>query len=230
MALILHIETSGNNCSVAVSNKEQLIACVEKNEGMRHAENLHPFIKQTLDTCNLSAKELQAVSVSAGPGSYTGLRIGVSAAKGICFAANIPLIAIDTLKILAASISDNQKNEHTLLCPMLDARRMEVYMALYDYQLKEMIPIQAKIFQENSYSFFPTNKKILFFGDGMPKCRNILENLPMAYFEENVYPSSRNMISLAYHKFIHSQFENTVNFEPLYLKEFFTLKKNNENT
>jgi len=222
VAILLHIETSGTNCSVSISKKDQVLDLIEKNEGMSHAENLHPFIKSVLDSTSLKPEELNAVCISAGPGSYTGLRIGLSAAKGFCFALNIPLIALNTLQVMAAKVNSRVNDNNAFLCSMLDARRMEVYTALYNASLEEISKTEAKIMDETSYLDFEMEKTILFFGSGMPKCKEILSKLPHAQYIEDIYPSAENMAFLAYQKFINSQWEDLSKFEPLYLKEFFT--------
>ncbi|HXB38948.1 MAG TPA: tRNA (adenosine(37)-N6)-threonylcarbamoyltransferase complex dimerization subunit type 1 TsaB [Bacteroidia bacterium] len=221
---ILCIETSTTVCSVCIANEEKVISVREINSGYTHAENLNVFIEEILKEAGVSFKQLNAVAVSKGPGSYTGLRIGVSAAKGLCYALNISLISIDTLEAIACEVSAKTK-EDMLYCPMLDARRMEVYCAGYDKSLKNILPVQALVLDENSINVFKLNKPLCFFGDGMPKAKELLQNkFSDAVFIENVIPSSKNMATLAFKKLTEKQFENTALFEPFYLKEFFIKK------
>lgn len=220
-AYILSIETATTACSVAISRNEELLACREVNNGYSHAENLHVFIRDVLRECGLSPKDLSAVAVSKGPGSYTGLRIGVSAAKGLCYALNIPLLSVDTLQSMAASVV--QKDESALYVPMLDARRMEVYCAAYDAALKPAIPIQSLVLDKDSISLFETAGPLYFFGDGMEKAGSLLRaRFSHAHFVENLYPSAKTLSVLAYSRFNEKKFEDVAYFEPFYLKEFFT--------
>lgn len=221
MVVILHIETATTNCSVSVSANEQILATVELNEGFTHAERLHPFIEQTLQKANLAPSHLNAVAVSGGPGSYTGLRIGVSAAKGLCFALNIPLISVNTLQNLSAGAFKLISEKDVILCPLLDARRMEVYTALFDDQLNEIGKTQPMIIDEHSVKSFEKGKTIYFFGDGMPKCKELLEKNPKAKFINGIVPSSAHMLKLSLTKYKQQQFEDIAYFEPLYLKEYF---------
>ncbi|MBI2721775.1 MAG: tRNA (adenosine(37)-N6)-threonylcarbamoyltransferase complex dimerization subunit type 1 TsaB [Bacteroidetes bacterium] len=225
MALILNIETATTVCSVSVSDKNQIITFEEVNGGYTHAENLHVFIKEVMQQAGLTLDQLNAVSVSKGPGSYTGLRIGASAAKGLAYALNIPLISIDTLQVMTQRVI-SETNSDILFCPMIDARRMEVYCACYNFELRAMLPVQALIVDSQSIAQFKMDKEILFFGDGMLKCKSLLETVPKAVFKESVMPSSEYMATLAYKKFTEKSFEDVAYFEPFYLKEFFTpLKK-----
>lgn len=223
MAFILNIETSTTVCSVSISENDTLLASKEIDNGYSHAENLHVFIKELLTEINLNPNDLNAVAVSKGPGSYTGLRIGISSAKGLCYALNIPLISINTLQILANCIEN--KNEKYFYCPMLDARRMEVYTAVYDFNLNEDLPTEALIVDEQSIEKYKKYPSIYFFGDGMPKCKELLSALPNANFIEEVKPSAKNMVNLSYQKIINKQFEDVVYFEPFYLKDFMITSK-----
>jgi len=220
---ILCIETSTTVCSVCVTANEKIISFREINNGFTHAENLHVFIEEILKEAGLSFSQLSAVAVSKGPGSYTGLRIGVSSAKGFCYALNIPLISIDTLQSMAWGVAQ-KKQEDILYCPMLDARRMEVYCAVYDKDLNTVVPVNALVLDENSIEIFPKSKSILFFGDGMEKAKNLLQKNNFASFSLGIFPSSTNMAALAFAKFQQKQFKNVALFEPFYLKEFFTKK------
>lgn len=220
---ILHIETSTKNCSVAVTrNGEILCLCEEYDENYGHSEKLHQFVKWVLEGAGISLDELDAVCVSKGPGSYTGLRIGVSAAKGFCYGLNIPLLSLNSLEILAQS----QINKNfDLIIPMLDARRMEVYTAVFDNSGKMISEIEAKILDENSFREF-ADKKIIFIGDGVEKSKDVL-NLSNAVFLEGAHPSAKQMIDLAEKKFSQNEWEDTAYFEPFYLKEFMAWKKTN---
>jgi tRNA threonylcarbamoyladenosine biosynthesis protein TsaB len=221
LALILHIETATSNCSVSISDNERVLATIELDAGYTHAENLHPFIDQLFKKTKTEPKQLNAVAVSAGPGSYTGLRIGVSAAKGICYALNIPLIAVNTLQILCAGAIKLIDEKNVILCPMLDARRMEVYTAMYDKELNELNAAEAKIIDEQSTKDLDKAKVTYFFGDGMPKCKTLLQNISDAKFIDGITPSSSEMLNLALTKYNAKQFEDIAYFEPMYLKEYF---------
>lgn len=218
--IILHIETSTNVCSVAVSKDEELIFERMDNQGLNHAKLLSPFIQEALDTLKSKSLELDAVSISEGPGSYTGLRIGVSTSKGLCYGYNIPLIAVSTLELLAQSvILSNEVTDNQLLCPMIDARRMEVYTALYDKKMNINEEIEAKIIDENSYQDKLITNQILFFGNGADKCKDTIQHTN-ARFLDDVVPLARNMIKLANQKYLNKEFVDTAYFEPFYLKEF----------
>ncbi len=219
MAKLLHIETSTTMCSVALSENETLVAAKEINEGYTHAENLHVFIQTLLKETKTEASDLSAIAVSKGPGSYTGLRIGVSAAKGLAYALKIPLISVDTLQIMAVQATKTSSHAD-YLCPMLDARRMEVYTAVYDSTLKRRTEIEALIVDENSISQFLQYPNIHFFGDGMNKCKSILSQLNHAGFIEGIVPSAKDMVALAYAKYQNKEFEDVAYFEPFYLKDF----------
>jgi tRNA threonylcarbamoyladenosine biosynthesis protein TsaB len=218
LAFILNIETATTVCSVSISENDTLLAVNEIDNGFTHTENLHVFIKELLTQINLKPTDLNAIAVSKGPGSYTGLRIGVSAAKGLCYALNIPLISINTLQVMANCIEDG--NENSFYCPMLDARRMEVYTTLLDSSLNEVLPTEALIVDEQSIEKFKNYSSIYFFGDGMPKCKEVLNHLPNTLFIENIKPSAKNMINLSYKKFKEKHFEDVAYFEPFYLKDF----------
>lgn len=226
MAYLLHIESTSTVCSVAISRDAELIAIKEINNGYTHAENLHVFIEQLLFETSLQAKDLNAISVSSGPGSYTGLRIGFSAAKGLTYALQIPLITIDTLKALCSEVT-NAENKNAIYCPLLDARRMEVYCAIYDNQLKEIMAVQPLVLNEESIKVFNQTKDIYFFGDGMPKAKALLQTLPNVHFIDDITASASSMIELAFQKYIIQDFADMAYVEPNYLKEFFftTAKK-----
>jgi tRNA threonylcarbamoyladenosine biosynthesis protein TsaB len=219
---ILCIETATTACSVCVAHEQKLLAIRETNEGYTHAENLHVFVEQVLAEAGMAMKDLGAVAVSKGPGSYTGLRIGASAAKGFCYALSIPLVAIDTLQAMARQVS--QSHPGILYCPMLDARRMEVYCALYNARGEALLPVQALVLDEITVKSFERGGPVCFFGDGMPKGRELLASLEGAVFVEGIAPSARDLAPLAFEKLRAGKCENLGYFEPFYLKEFFTKK------
>lgn len=215
MAYILNIETATKNCSVSIAKDGKTIVCEEvSNLGYSHAEKLHSFIEEVLLRSNLNYKELSAIAVSQGPGSYTGLRIGVSAAKGLCFALNIPLISVDTLEVLAKKLSINEG----VIVPMIDARRMEVYSAIFDASHKKTRAIEAEIITEDS---FQDLKEIVYFvGDCAEKCKSVLTKENFIFREDVVFPSANEISSLSYAKYLQENFENVAYFEPFYLKDF----------
>ena len=197
LAIILNIETATKNCSVSLARNGEVIAIKELNNGnYSHAEVLHPFIVDILKEANLNSNEIDAVAVSKGPGSYTGLRIGVSAAKGLCFAFGKPLIALKTLASLANAISIDAG----FIVPMIDARRMEVYAAVFDENCKEVREIKAEIIDANSFSDYLETNKVYFLGDGAAKCKEIITH-KNAIFIDNKFPSSREMAILSYNKY-----------------------------
>lgn len=225
MAVILNIETATTNCSVSLSNNGVPLFTKELNEGFTHAENLHTFILDVLAASNYTAQQLNAIAVSKGPGSYTGLRIGVSAAKGLCYALNIPLIAINTLQILSAKALTVSNSNELLFCPMLDARRMEVYTAIYDQALREIQATEALIVNEETTEQFNRKETICFFGDGMPKCKEVLSRFSNSIFIDHLIPSAAEMSELSESRFNNKQFEDVAYFEPFYLKDFMIVKK-----
>ncbi len=219
MSIILNIETSTKNCSVSIANKGEILAIKELNNGnYSHAEVLHPFIVDALKEVNLSSDKIDAVAVSKGPGSYTGLRIGVSAAKGLCFAYSKPLISIDTLTSLSHSISI----EKGFIVPMLDARRMEVYSTILDKNYKAIREIKAEIINENSFSEYLNISKVYFLGDGSAKCKEIIKH-KNAVFIDDKFPSAKEMAKLSYEKHKKNDIENVAYFEPFYLKDFVVI-------
>jgi tRNA threonylcarbamoyladenosine biosynthesis protein TsaB len=222
--MILCIETATNVCSVALCIGEKVLASRETSVGFSHAEKLTVFISEILQEADVKLSDVEAVAVSAGPGSYTGLRIGVSVAKGLCFAADKPLISIPTLEAMAVRALHhvNAINKDALFCPMIDARRMEVYCALYDSQLISIQPVAAKIVTPEFYSEIIEFRQIYFFGDGAEKCRSILHS-PFVFLPD-VFPSALHMAKLANRKYVDKEFENLALFEPFYLKEYYTGK------
>lgn len=223
MALILSIETATSICSVALHDDEKLLGSEHLHQEKSHAKHLAVLIADLLDQHNISTDDLAAIAVSGGPGSYTGLRIGISTAKGMGFASDLPLIGVNTLEVMADQARQHSTGNHQL-CPMIDARRMEVYCALYDHALNVIMPVQAVIIDENSFEKELKDNPILFLGDGMPKCRPLLEKHKNAFFAENIHPSAESVGFLAFKKFKKEEFENTNSFEPYYLKEFMATK------
>ena len=227
MPRILYIETATEVCSVALSyNNAKFAGLEEDNAGFAHAEKLTVLIDALMKKTNTEYSQLDAVAVSYGPGSYTGLRIGMSAAKGFCYALNIPLIAISTLKAMAAGALHLRDVENlflqpdVLLCPMIDARRMEVYTAFFDKDLNEVRPPSADIIDAASYSDWLKKYKLLFFGNGATKCKPVLSPKANTYFFDEFLPSAQNMITLAHAAYKEKQFANLAYSEPFYLKEF----------
>ncbi|WP_027382920.1 tRNA (adenosine(37)-N6)-threonylcarbamoyltransferase complex dimerization subunit type 1 TsaB [Epilithonimonas caeni] len=219
---ILHIETSSKNCSVAISDGEKLLClCEEVSDNYKQSESLHSFVEWALEGAEISLKDLDAISLGKGPGSYTGLRIGAASAKGFCYGLKLPLIAVNSLDSMVEEFI-NQGFE--LIIPLIDARRMEVYTAIFDGKSGEMISeTEAKILDENSFSEL-ADKKVLFIGDGAKKAQEIL-NLPNAEFKSDIYPSAKGLIKKSVEKFNQQVFENVAYFEPFYLKDFQGIKK-----
>ena len=234
MSLILCIETATSVCSVSLSKDGDVSALREINEQKAHASEITVFIEEVLKASNVSIKNLDAVAVSKGPGSYTGLRIGVSAAKGICYGLEIPLISVDTLYSMALGFSEFHKDfikeinaNNILLCPMIDARRMEVYNQLVDLKQPTIRETQAEIIDENSFYEYFKNHKIIFFGSGADKCKEIITD-ENAFFFPSFQNSAKYMAKIANQKFQSQQFEDTAYFEPFYLKDFVAKVKQNK--
>jgi len=215
MACILSIESSTQICSVAVSNDGQLVWNKENTELFSHSAVLGVYISEAIRFIQENHFKLDAVAVSEGPGSFTGLRIGVSLAKGICFGWDIPLIALPTLKVMASSLAPSS----AYLCPMIDARRMEVYAALYDGNLNEIHPVSAIIIHEESYRDILAQKEVIFFGNGAGKCKTVISSAN-AKFVDKIVPLATNMMNEAENAFLKKTFTNLAYFEPFYLKEF----------
>ncbi len=215
LAYILNIETATKNCSVALAKEGKIILCKEiSEEGYSHAERLHVFIEECIDEAGISFQDLVAIAVSQGPGSYTGLRIGVSAAKGLCFALEIPLIAVDTLQSLASQA----KISNGLIVPMLDARRMEVYSAVFDSKFEKQREILAEIITENSFEEY--SETLYFVGDCTEKCKVVLTKENFIFLEDIKYPSAKEMSVISYDKYKKSDTVDVAYFEPYYLKDF----------
>lgn len=227
MACILHIETSTDVCSVALSEDGAVLFSKEDSNGPQHAVTLGVYVDEVLSMADSHAKRIDAVAVSCGPGSYTGLRIGASMAKGICYGRSLPLIALPTLKVLSVPVLlMDELPEDALLCPMIDARRMEVYSAIYDRALNPVKEVSADIIDENSYAEYLEKQPIYFFGNGADKCKKVLTH-PNARFIDNIKPLANWMFPLADRAFYNNEFQDVAYFEPFYLKEFVaTVAKN----
>jgi tRNA threonylcarbamoyladenosine biosynthesis protein TsaB len=221
MARIINLETASTNCSVSIYEGNRLLALREDpSPEYTHGELLHVFMEQALKEAELRVSDLDAVAVSKGPGSYTGLRIGVAAAKGLCFALDLPLIGVPTLESMASQL----QIESGVLIPMLDARRMEVYAAVYDSLRKEVAPAWAEIITEDSFATWAKAGPVHLLGNGAEKCRGVL-NHPNFHFHTDIQPSSRELGLLAAKRHEKGQIEDLAYFEPFYLKDFIAIKK-----
>lgn len=225
MALILNIETSTDVCSVALARDGAVTHSRESLTGQNHAMLVTVYINELLEESNLTMEQIDAVAVSGGPGSYTGLRIGVSVAKGICYASHLPLIAISSLEAMAHFVICNKENLHLpengnlLLCPMIDARRMEVYTAFYDINVVQIRKIQADIIDHESYLEYLNASHVLFFGNGALKCHQAIAH-PNAQFIDGITTSAKSMAPLAEKEFNLQKFVDVAYYEPFYLKDF----------
>ncbi|WP_426476548.1 tRNA (adenosine(37)-N6)-threonylcarbamoyltransferase complex dimerization subunit type 1 TsaB [Chryseobacterium sp. CBSDS_008] len=219
---ILYLETSSRNCSVAVSDNGKLLClCEEVSENYKQSESLHTYVEWALEGAGISLKDIEAVSLGKGPGSYTGLRIGAASAKGFCYGLKVPLVAVNSLESM---IEPFLGGNYDLVVPLVDARRMEVYTAVYDGKTgRELSETEAKILDETSFEEF-SDKKVLFVGDGAKKAKEIM-NLPDAVFNEDVYPSTQYLIRKTLEKTENREFEDMAYFEPFYLKDFHGVKK-----
>ena len=219
---ILHIETSSKNCSVAISDGEEILClCEEVSENYKQSESLHTFIEWALEGAEIALKDLDAVSLGKGPGSYTGLRIGAASAKGFCYGLKIPLIATNSLETM---IEPFLNKDYDFIIPLIDARRMEVYTAIFEGKTGEMLTeTEAKILDESSFQEF-VGKKVIFVGDGAKKAKEILQ-LTNAECNHTIYPSAKSLIKRALEKFNKDELEDTAYFEPFYLKDFQGVKK-----
>lgn len=221
MALILSIETATKNCSVSLSLQGEILDSQEIAEAnFTHAEKLHVFIEAVLQDNGYVLSDLKAIAVSQGPGSYTGLRIGVSAVKGFCYALDIPMIALDTLEVLARAL----KIDSGLIVPMIDARRMEVYTCVFTKDYKALEPVEALVVQSDSFERFQ-GQTLHFLGDGAPKCQAILESDSFVFHDSKMYPSAIDMVVPAYLKFQNKDFVDVAYLEPYYLKDFVMATK-----
>jgi len=226
--MILCLETATPLCSVAICDQAGIIALKENNEGKSHATMLTLFIKEVLETAGIKAGDLEAIAVSKGPGSYTGLRIGVSTAKGIAYAASVPLIAIETTLSMFLGFFSIAKEKHgattgDFFCPMLDARRMEVYYSVFNSEGRAIKGIRAEVIDKTSFDDIPGSARIFFFGDGALKCKEVIKR-ENAFFANDFRISAAYMHKPAYNSLMEHNFENVAYFEPFYLKDFITSK------
>ena len=220
MSILLNIETSSKNCSVSVSQDGKLKSIVEiYSEHYSHSENLHNFISEALKKIKLNPNDLDAIAVGKGPGSYTGLRIGVAAAKGLCFALNIPLISINSLQILSQKY---KAKPDEILFPMFDARRMEVYTMVMNSNKEILKKTSSEIIKQDIFDDFSKKKTWVFFGEGSVKCKEIIKGEHVKFVDDIMYPSASEMILLSYEYFKEKKFEDIAYFEPYYLKEFIS--------
>lgn len=221
MSCILNIETSTDVCSVAVSDDGACIFDKQDHSGPNHAERLGTFVDEALSFADSHAIPLDAVAVSCGPGSYTGLRIGVSMAKGVCYGRGVKLIGVPTLELLCVPVLLHEMivEPDALLCPMLDARRMEVYAQVFDRSLKEVHSIHATVVEEDTYKEYLDKYPVYFFGNGAKKCREIIHH-PNAHFIDGIEPLAKNMLPLAEKRIAEERYEDVAYFVPFYLKDF----------
>lgn len=219
---ILYLETSSKNCSVAISDNEKLLCVTEEvSENYKQSESLHSFVEWALEGAGISIKDIEAVSLGQGPGSYTGLRIGASSAKGFCYGLKVPLIAVNSMESM---IEPFLGRNYDYVVPLIDARRMEVYTAVYDGMTgEEITKTEAKVLDETSFQEFK-DKKVLFVGDGATKAKEILQ-LSNAEYNESVYPSAQYLIKKTLEKIDRKEFEDIAYFEPFYLKDFHGVKQ-----
>tara|TARA_B110000902_G_scaffold228659_1_gene268895 strand:+ start:2056 stop:2739 length:684 start_codon:yes stop_codon:yes gene_type:complete len=220
MNYILHLDTTTKKCSVALAQNGELMIQKELlTEEFSHSEQLHPFIEEVLKESGLKASSLSAIAISKGPGSYTGLRIGVAAAKGLCFALDLPLIALNTLEIM---VQPHEVFQYSFIIPMLDARRMEVYTAIFDGTRKWIQETTAEVLTKETFSSIVRKEPCLIIGDGAIKFKTLQPKLNASYTSEIHYPLAKDMITLAWSKFNAKDFEDLAYFEPFYLKDFQT--------
>ena len=220
MALILNIETSTTNCSVSLSKDEEILVLKEdNNSGYSHAEKLHIFVKEVIETSGISRHNLDAIAISKGPGSYTGLRIGVSTAKGLCYAMDKPLISVSTLEALAHQV----KADSGYIIPMLDARRMEVYSAIFDSNYNLVRHIEAEVLEDTSYRNYLEDDKVFFVGNGIEKTKTIIQHTNAIFIEDKL-PSASTMHCISNKKYTRDDLEDVAYFEPYYLKDFIAVK------
>lgn len=223
--LILLIETSSINCSVALCDDEQVLAYQEKCEQNVHASFLTVYINEVLQIANKKIEDIDAIAVGKGPGSYTGLRIGVSTAKGLCYSLGKPLISCNSLSTLFIQAKEIKHDENAIYCPLIDARRMEVYSCMYTATGEELSEISAIILNDKSYEEILQESKIIFFGDGAEKTKSLFNSSENIEYIDNLYPSATAMLVEAVQKYRSEDFEDVAYFEPYYLKEFFLTSK-----
>lgn len=218
MVRILSLETSTTVCSVALHENDRLMAIAEVHLGQSHASKLAVLIDEVAKASDMELKDVNAIAVSSGPGSYTGLRIGTSTAKGLCYALSVPIIAVGSLEVLAAQVEKCNVTK-AWLCPMIDARRMEVYCRLTDPEGNVIQPVEARIIDEKSFEEYLEQTPIIFFGDGAGKCQSVIKH-KNALFISGITPSAAQLGNMAFEKYRRNELEDVVHFEPFYLKEF----------
>ncbi|HUZ60607.1 MAG TPA: tRNA (adenosine(37)-N6)-threonylcarbamoyltransferase complex dimerization subunit type 1 TsaB [Hanamia sp.] len=225
MNFLLNIHTSTETAIVNLCDGPDLIATKENSNSKQHASFLHTAVHQILQELDIQPKDLKAIGVTGGPGSYTGIRVGLASAKGLCFALNIPLILLNTLEVMALSNIENLSDKNALYCPMIDARRMEVFTAVFDDQLNEVIPPSAMVLTENTFQDIIENKDIYFFGSGSQKFKNLVPHFPVSNFIESRI-SSKILGEFSWHKYQKNEFVNTFSAIPFYMKDFYSIEKN----
>jgi len=226
MSYILNIHTTTENAVVNLCEGPNVLKALENSDPKKHASFLHVAIDQILTDTGIQPNELSAVAVTGGPGSYTGIRVGLASAKGLCFALNIPLIVLNTLEVMALSLIEIVKDKNGFYCPMIDARRMEIFCAVYNHELKEVIPPSAVVLSENTFQDLIAVQPVYFSGSGVPKFKKLNAQLPDFHFLPEVSISSQSLASCSWEKFQAEFFENVGNASPLYLKEFYTIERN----
>jgi tRNA threonylcarbamoyladenosine biosynthesis protein TsaB len=219
MAFILCIDTATEVCSVALFDKNKLLVLNEITDGNMHASALTGLVEKTISEANITLKQLNAICISKGPGSYTGLRVGVSTAKGLCYGLNIPLISVNTLQGIAGVYMQQNPENTFSVCPMIDARRMEVYAAIFDSRLHELKPTEAVIINEQSFADELNEQQIVFIGNGAAKCKSTIMH-PRAVFVDEIRCSAMGLGEFAYQQYRENKFEDVAYFEPFYLKDF----------
>lgn len=225
MNYILNIHTATENAIVNICDGPRILSTLENSDSKKHAAFLHTAVHHILQVNDIKSKDLKAIGVTGGPGSYTGIRVGLASAKGFSFALNIPLIILNTLDVMAFTIINKIAEESALYCPMIDARRMEVFTAIYDHGLNEIIPPSAMILDENSFQELLSKQTIYFSGSGSGKFKRLVPHLPDSQFISDVI-DSQSLGLLSWNKFQKKEFENIVNSKPYYIKDFYTIKKN----
>ena len=225
MSLILNIDSSTTVCSASISQNGKLIALKEEDGSYVHAEKLGVFVLELFELSGYSLNQIDAVAVSKGPGSYTGLRIGVSLAKGLCYGLNRPLIGVETLKSMAIGAVKKHYDKDAYYLPMIDARRMEVYAAIYNSEMETVRKVDADIIHEESYKEFSANKKVIYFGNGAAKCKLNFQDNPNMIYLDGIQTSSSYLSELSFALYQNNEFEDVAYFEPYYLKDFVAGKK-----
>jgi tRNA threonylcarbamoyladenosine biosynthesis protein TsaB len=223
MSYILNLHTATETAIINVAKDEEVLGTFINYDTKQHAALLHTAIRELLETNNIDIKKLNAVGVSSGPGSYTGIRVGLATAKGLCYALNIPLLTFNSLELIALSAAKFMKDDKALYCPMIDARRMEVFTAVYSYTLQELIPPSAMILDENSFADILNLNKVYFSGSGNDKFKSITKSANSFFINETI--STESLAAISWKKFKENNFEDIPYVQPLYIKDFFTVLK-----